>query len=365
MVTIVIDTNVFVAAFFNPRSASSQIIDRCLDGEFKVLFSDPVLNEIDHILDCVKASREFTTKVSSLVEQSDIVEIRCDLYVVRSDPEDNKLIELAASGQADFLITSDRAVLGIEEFNEIRILKPGQFIDRVEKESCICRNTAALGSKLIRLYTKLLDHFGSQGWWPAESAFEVIIGAILTQNTNWNNTEKAIIALKKQDLLEARKIAETPAQRIEELIRPTGYFRQKTERIKRISLHLMDEWAGDLGNLFDKPLLKARQELLNINGLGPETVDSILLYAGNKPIFVIDAYTVRLCERMGLAYDETYEGLRKFFERNLPIDVKLYQEFHALIVEHGKQHCRAKSQVSRCDVCPVEEDCEVNLFAKV
>ncbi|MFZ3063045.1 MAG: endonuclease III domain-containing protein [Actinomycetota bacterium] len=215
---------------------------------------------------------------------------------------------------------------------------------------------------LLELYSRLYDSFGPQGWWPAKSSFEMIVGAILTQNTAWTNVEKAIAALEERDLLHTEKMAKVPEEKLEMLIRPSGYFRQKAQRLKAISDHLVRNYHGELEKLFSLPRLRVRGELLKVSGLGKETADSILLYAGEKPVFVIDAYTRRICHRLGLTSLTRYDDLQRFFERNLPPDVKTYQEFHALLVALGKEHCR---RVPRCAGCPVGRDCEAGLLSQV
>jgi endonuclease-3 related protein len=190
----------------------------------------------------------------------------------------------------------------------------------------------------------------------------MIVGAILTQNTAWTNVEKAIAALKERDLLHIEKIARVPEEKLQTLIRPAGYFRQKAQRLKAISDYLTIKYDGELGKLLSLPRLKARRELLNISGLGKETADSILLYAGAKPVFVIDTYTRRICHRVGLTSLNRYDDLQRFFERNLPPDVRTYQEFHALLVALGKEHC---CKISRCVGCPLGRDCETGLLSQV
>lgn len=212
---------------------------------------------------------------------------------------------------------------------------------------------------LLTLYWKLYHHFGPQDWWPAETPFEVVIGAILTQNTAWVNVEQAISSLKSENLLDAECLITLPGDKLENLIRPAGYFRQKTERLKAISQLIIEDFDGDLDSLFSQPLQKARRTLLAVKGLGPETADSILLYAGEKPIFVIDAYTKRISHRLGLTDREKYRDLQRLFERNLPLDIGLYQEFHALLVALGKNNCR---KVPQCGPCPLGEDCADRLL---
>lgn len=197
--------------------------------------------------------------------------------------------------------------------------------------------------KPMRIYRVLLRKFGKQGWWPAQSRFEVVVGAILTQNTNWRNVEKAIANLRKAGMLDPEKISRAGKRKIEALIRPSGFYRQKAGRLKD-----MTKWFISADK--NKPAGELRDELLSIKGVGKETADSIILYAFDKPVFVVDAYTRRMCDRHKLVRGKGYEDYRSFFEKNLPEDVELYKEFHALIVELGKRHCRKKPE---CEKCPV------------
>ncbi len=199
---------------------------------------------------------------------------------------------------------------------------------------------------LLKIYNRLLKHFGPQDWWPMQRGFkppewEVCIGAVLTQNTNWGNVELALKNLKKADLLSRKDIEKTRKKRLAALIRPAGYYNQKARKLR-----ILASFSG-------KP---TRENLLGLWGLGPETVDSILLYAHGEPYFVIDAYTRRVFSRMGLQLDTKtdYEEIRSIFEDNLPRDVSLYKEFHALIVELAKRHCRARPL---CENCPLSGEC--------
>lgn len=209
--------------------------------------------------------------------------------------------------------------------------------------------------KLIDLYKILLNYFGPQEWWPAETPFEVVVGAILTQQTNWKNVEKAIDNLRKNNLLDLEKLALSEDRTIEELIRPVGYFREKTKKLKRVVSYIYENYQGDLQKFFSRPLENLRQELLSLYGIGFETADSILLYAAEKPIFVIDAYTRRIVHRLGITHLSGYEQLGDYFEKSLPKDVELYQEFHALLVELGKRFCKTEPL---CAKCPLNEDCQ-------
>jgi endonuclease-3 related protein len=208
---------------------------------------------------------------------------------------------------------------------------------------------------LEQLYEKLYSQYGPRNWWPADTRFEVIIGAILTQNTSWSNVEKAISNLKSANMLEPEKLKMVHIKTLEKAVHPSGYFRQKARRLKDFNNYLIDQYNGDLDKMFSRPLDELRKEMLQQKGIGPETADSILLYAGNKPIFVIDAYTRRLIGRLGLSDKLTYEDLQVFFMENLPEDVQLFNEYHALIVVFVKNICRPKPV---CDHCFLNDYCQ-------
>jgi len=208
---------------------------------------------------------------------------------------------------------------------------------------------------LLKIYQRIHESFGPQHWWPAETSFEVIIGAILTQQTSWNNVEKAISNLKKEQLLNPEKIRDAKKEKLEELIRPSGYYRQKTKKLKNFINFLWEKYDGNLEKLFNQNISELRKELLSVNGIGKETADSIILYAAEKPIFVIDAYTVRIMNRLGITSEKDYGMLQKLFEENLPKDVQLFNEFHALIVHLGKNYCKKKPI---CDGCPLKIKCK-------
>jgi len=204
---------------------------------------------------------------------------------------------------------------------------------------------------LLKLYQTLLHHFGPQGWWPGETPLEVAVGAILTQNTNWQNVARAIDRLKQAGLLTAKALWQVPAAELAEHIRPAGYYRIKAQRLKNFITFLVDRYDGAMAGLADRPLERLRPELLAINGIGPETADSILLYALAKPIFVVDAYTYRIFSRHGLvAGPYSYDQLQNLCQAGLPREVALYQEFHALLVRTGKECCRPRP---RCPACPL------------
>jgi endonuclease-3 related protein len=211
-------------------------------------------------------------------------------------------------------------------------------------------------TELHSLYRILFDHFGPLNWWPADSPFEVAVGAILTQNTAWTNVERAIANLKEEQVLSPDKLSDLPLARLEELITPSGFFRQKANRLQSLSRHLVTEWQSNLNDFCGGLLDEARERLLARPGIGPETADSILLYAAGRPAFVVDAYTRRIFERVGiLRGGETYAEVRQIFMHALPKDVTLYNEYHALIVQLAKTCCRKRKPL--CDECPISRRC--------
>lgn len=210
-----------------------------------------------------------------------------------------------------------------------------------------------LSEQLIEIYKLLLERFGPRHWWPGESPFEIIIGAILTQNTNWANVEKAITNLKSADLLSPEKLHNADTEKIAELIRPAGYFNIKAKRVKNFLKWLFENYAGQLENLNDIPTKYLREQLLSIKGIGAETADSILLYALERAVFVVDAYTARVAARHNLIEPPfDYYQLQELFESNLCRETKLFNEYHALLVEVGKVYCRKKA---KCAGCPLEK----------
>lgn len=214
-------------------------------------------------------------------------------------------------------------------------------------------------TKFKLIYTKLYKSFGKQGWWPLtikgnhsnhyvgppktnNHRFEIILGAILTQNTNWKNVEKALHNLSKNNLINTKKIKQIKQDKLAQLIKPAGYYNQKAERLKLVA------------DFIEKNPNPTREQLLDVKGIGPETADSILLYAYNKPFFVIDAYTKRIFERLGFK-ENNYEEWQKTFTNNLPKDTTLFNEYHALLVELGKNHCKTKPV---CSECPIQKLCK-------
>jgi endonuclease-3 related protein len=209
-------------------------------------------------------------------------------------------------------------------------------------------------SRLGDYFDALFAAYGPQHWWPGRSRFEVIVGAVLTQNTSWKNVERAIANLRSARLLSPIAIRDARPARLASCLRPSGYFRQKTKTLKAFVGFLFDQHQGSLNRLFGTPTESLREQLLGIRGIGPETADAILLYAGKHPVFVVDAYTRRILERHGLARPKsTYEQLRATLESAFPRDHQLFNEFHALIVRTGKYHCRKTNP--ECSTCPLAE----------
>ncbi|MDQ6972800.1 MAG: endonuclease III domain-containing protein [Mariprofundaceae bacterium] len=209
----------------------------------------------------------------------------------------------------------------------------------------------------LAIYRLLRDAYGPQHWWPADSPFEVMLGAILTQNTNWRNVELAIANLKTAEALHARVIMTLDESHLQQLIRPSGFFRQKAERLRLFCAFYL-EHGGEQGI---RTLPEPRSTLLALKGIGPETADSILLYALELPAFVVDAYTRRIFSRLGLlSTDVSYDETQGWFSSRLPADTQLFNEYHALIVQHAKQHCRVKPA---CGHCPLSHICPYRLQA--
>nr|VFJ51543.1 MAG: DNA-3-methyladenine glycosylase III [Candidatus Kentron sp. DK]VFJ57339.1 MAG: DNA-3-methyladenine glycosylase III [Candidatus Kentron sp. DK] len=206
---------------------------------------------------------------------------------------------------------------------------------------------------LLSVYHALEAHYGPQDWWPGDSPFEIMVGAVLTQNTAWSNVEKAIANLKAADCLDPGRITTLPAADLAELIRPSGYFNVKAKRLRHFCSWYLEQGGHGTCSQWDTPAL--RRALLSINGIGPETADDILLYAFQRPIFVIDAYTRRIFSRLGFFVEDLpYESLRAGFEAALPTDGDLFNEYHALIVHHGKDICRKRP---RCGLCCLRVRC--------
>jgi endonuclease III related protein len=219
--------------------------------------------------------------------------------------------------------------------------------------------------KTLTLYFETLSRsLGPMRWWPAKTPFEVIIGAILTQNTSWSNVERAIANLRRADVMTVHAMERISTPRLAQLIRPSGYFRQKAKKLKAFTRFLRRDFGGSLARMFRTPTAVLRERLLEVHGIGPETADSILLYAGGHPTFVVDAYTHRILARHGLSDGKPeYEKVRALFERNLPADVKLYNEFHALLVNVGKNWCRPREP--RCQECPLGPYIPASLASRI
>lgn len=229
------------------------------------------------------------------------------------------------------------------------------------------RSTGNITAK--QLYTILFEAFGPQNWWPMDHThhtqnntdprFEVMIGAILTQNTAWKNVEKAIQQLKKHDLLHIQGLIHANINTIKQSIRSSGYYNQKAKRLHNIAQHLQVKYNGNLDRFFAQPTSALRNELLSLHGIGPETADSIMLYAAEKPVFVVDAYTKRLCKRLPFPVNtESYQVIQHYFETHLKKTyaqqeiVQIYNEFHALIVNVGKHYCKPKPLCRQCPLLP-------------
>jgi endonuclease-3 related protein len=221
------------------------------------------------------------------------------------------------------------------------------------------------------LYKILLENFGNQNWWPmdknyhekhrSDPRFEIMVGAILTQNTAWSNVEKALISLKSKNTLDIKKISEIDIKSLQNMIKPSGFFNQKAKRLKSLASHLHDHYHDNLSYFFDRDIDDIREGLLSLNGIGLETADSILLYAGNLPAFVVDAYTKRICKRLPLETNVSYNEIQQYFERELGKKyskeklTQIYNELHALIVVLGKNYCKKKPE---CNKCPLKRHCE-------
>lgn len=215
---------------------------------------------------------------------------------------------------------------------------------------------ATTGRKLTALYRILLREHGHAAWWPGETPFEICLGAILTQNTSWSNVEKALGNLRARGLLSFEALAKLKASRLAALIRSSGYFNVKARRVKSFLAFLGREYGGRAERMASEAPASLRAKLLNVDGIGPETADSIVLYAAGLPLFVVDAYTRRIFSRLGLLRgDESYDQVQRFFMERLPVDAALYNDYHAQIVLLGKNTCRARPL---CAACPLLRRCE-------
>lgn len=204
-----------------------------------------------------------------------------------------------------------------------------------------------------QIYSRLYDFFGPQNWWPGDTPFEVMVGAVLTQNTNWKNVEKAVDNLKRAGILSFAGMSSLPVALLAEYIRPAGYYNIKADRLQNLFSLIREQYDGSVERLFAEETESLRRALLSVKGIGPETADSILLYAADRPVFVVDAYTYRILVRHDLIPEEFgYGEIQEFFMDNLEPDTKLYNEFHALLVSVGKEFC--KKTTPRCQGCPLE-----------
>jgi endonuclease-3 related protein len=206
---------------------------------------------------------------------------------------------------------------------------------------------------LLKIYDKLYSFYGPQHWWPGDSPLEVAVGAILTQNTNWSNVEKAIANLKSAGLLSARSLHSLSEKRLASLIRPSGYFNIKAARLKAFVSFLSSEFSGSMREMRKQDLPSLRRSLLSVRGIGPETADSILLYALGKPAFVVDVYTRRVLSRHGIMdYHASYDEYQLLFHESLGEDAELFNEYHALLVMTGKDYCKPKPLCTECPLSP-------------
>ena len=209
--------------------------------------------------------------------------------------------------------------------------------------------------RINKIYKLLFQKYGPQGWWPGDSELECILGAILTQNTSWTNVEKAIQNLKNLNLISVKKLKLITTNELAELIRPSGYYNQKAIKIKNFISFLSENYQGKLENMLEEETWVLRNKLLQIKGIGPETADSILLYSANKPLFVIDDYTYRIFSRHALVPEQTnYGEMQEIFMDSLENNSELFNEYHALIVKVGKEHCKKQKPI--CTGCPLEGD---------
>ncbi len=216
-----------------------------------------------------------------------------------------------------------------------------------------------LHETLTEIYNRLFERFGPQHWWPGQTPLEIMVGAVLTQNTNWANVEKAIANLKQASLLDAQKLRRIEAADLAPLIRPAGYFNLKARRLKALIEWLCDHYEGDPGQAARRSAEGLREELLSVRGIGPETADSILLYALGKPVFVVDAYTARILTRHGLiAPPVDYHGIQALFQNTLPRETALFNEYHALLVCCGKHFCKPKPLCGNCPLQPMPHEIE-------
>ena len=214
-------------------------------------------------------------------------------------------------------------------------------------------------NRFTEIYDRLLSHYGPQDWWPADSPFEVMVGAVLTQASAWSNVEKALSNLKRADALSSDAIREMPLPDLARLLYPSGYYNAKARKLKALCEFLHDRYEDDIDRMARTPTAELRIELLNVYGIGDETADDILLYAVERPIFVIDTYTRRLMHRLGIVPEKvSYSQLQTLFMNNLASNTKHFNEYHALIVRHCVAACKKRPL---CVGCPVLDICETGL----
>jgi len=208
--------------------------------------------------------------------------------------------------------------------------------------------------RTVAVYRRLLEAYGPQHWWPADTGFEVIVGALLMQQTSWANVERAIANLKRSGQLSPEALATARVEAIRRDVKVAGLYRTKPARLKAFCRHLIERGGGDLARYFRRPTDVVRMDLLAQPGVGPETADSILLFAGGHPTFVVDAYTIRIARRVGFLSTDDYAEVQRHFEDHVPRDVQAYREYHALLVQHAKTVCRPKP---RCGACAIRSIC--------
>jgi endonuclease-3 related protein len=207
-------------------------------------------------------------------------------------------------------------------------------------------------TRLQEVFDRLLAAFGPQNWWPGDSPFEVMVGAVLVQNTAWRNVERAIANLREANLMEPHALYALTVDELAELIRPAGYYQVKARRLRNLLRLVIEVYDGSLDAMFSADLITLREQLLEVHGIGPETADAILLYAGGLPTFVVDTYAHRVLARHGwIGYDASYHEIKETFEACLPRDPAIYNEYHALLVQVGKEYC--KRSAPKCDACPL------------
>lgn len=222
-------------------------------------------------------------------------------------------------------------------------------MDNIMKELLISRN-------LIDIFDTLLNNFGKRHWWPGDTTLEIIFGCILTQNVTWKNVEQAVLKLKKHNLIDVERILSVSHEELGTSLISTRYYNQKACSLKNFCYHLKNDFSNSIDKLFEMDVPALRQYLLSLKGIGKETADSIILYAANKPIFVVDAYTKRIFSRLGYFHsDSSYDQIQDFFTVNLPCDLYVFNEFHALIVYLGQNICKNTNPL--CNSCVLRGIC--------